>query len=111
MFKRKKALDEQTREALVQELKAVTLISEGIKTEFGQALIKLLEDSIDDTEKQWLNKPLFPVNDTERIDDSRLPFFRAAVSSKLQTLKGLRNMLVGADELKRNIEIELASNP
>ena len=88
-------------EKLHQDIRHLEQFEADANTEFGKRLLKLLDESIDDTVKNFISSQL------DTMDMNRAIFFLASVRSKLQTLMSLKVKYTQAKKEKEELIAEL----
>ena len=88
-------------EKLHQDIRHLEEFEADANTEFGKRLLKLLDESIDDTVKNFIS------NQLDTMDMNRAIFFLASVRSKLQTLVGLKGKYIHSGKEKQELISEL----
>ncbi len=109
MFKKPKQIDQSALDELRLELAIIQKYETDAKTEAGQHLLELIEDTIQDTVKK------FALEEVEKFDtDTKIILFLSSCRSKLQTLIALKQFYAGAERKKKELSDELErllSNP
>lgn len=98
---RKAQVDPIDVEELRNDVKLLEQFEADCKNEFGKRLLKLLDDSIDDTTKRFISDQL------DTLDMNKAIFFLASCRSKLQTLIALKDKYLNAGKEKLELIEEL----
>jgi len=94
-------LSPEETEVLRNDIRLLEQFEQDVNTDFGKRLLKLLDDSIDDTVKKFISEQL------ETMEANKAIFFLASVRSKLQTLMALKGKYTNATKEKQELIAEL----